>query len=372
MQYSLLTAVKHRVSVGAGLPFNVYDADNKLLLAQGQVISSQANLDALLARGALVDLSALQSTCERIRLASAEQLPHIWRRNLQLLAETLSESGQPSFADALDEATPVVLALIERDKDLAIFQIIKNSDNSQAMQFGVKHALRNAITSYLVAQRLGWQDDESQRVFKVALTMDLSILELQGQMAEQTTTVTPAQRAAIRTHPERSEHMLALAGISDREWLLAVARHHETPDGKGYPHGCRDPGDLALLAQRADAYTAMLTPRQGREAMAADRAGRMMFMQDGTNPMTSALVKEFGLYPPGCFVRLASGETGVVVKRGASVMTPIVAALSTPYGAPLAKPIRRDSSERAYCIHRVLGDSGQLERLPPEALMAFS
>ncbi|MCV2354078.1 hypothetical protein LNV09_07850 [Paucibacter sp. B2R-40] len=371
MQYSLLSAVKHRISVGVGLPFNVYNLDCSLLLARGQILGSQAELDALLQRGSLVDLAELQSPSDLIRLASPEQLPVIWRQSLQQLGAALCASDRPGFVQALDDVTPAVLTLIERDRDLAIFQIIKRMDQ-EPLQYGIRHALHCAITSFLVAQRLGWSDAESHKAFKVGLTMDISILELQAQMAEQKTPVTPAQRAAVHSHPERSEQMLALAGITDSEWLLAVARHHETPDGKGYPHGCREPGDLATLVQRADTYTAMLNPRHGRAAMAADRAGRMMFMQDGSHPMTAALVKEFGLYPPGCFVRLASGETGVVVKRGASVMTPIVAALTTPYGSPLPQPMRRDTAERGYCIHAVLGDRGQLERLPAQALASLA
>jgi hypothetical protein len=368
MQYALLSAIKHQISVGVGLPFNVYHLDRGLLLARGQVLGSQDELDALLQRGALVDLADLQSPSDLIRLASPEQLPGIWHQSLLQLGATLSSSSRPGFAAALDDVLPAVLTLIERDKDLAIFQVIKRHDQ-QSLQYGVKHALHCAITSFLVAQRLGWPDDECHKAFKVALTMDISILDLLGQMSEQKTPLVSAQREAIRAHPQRSEQILSLAGVTDREWLQAVARHHETPDGKGYPHGCREPGDLATLAQRVDTYIAMLNPRHGREAMAADRAGRMMFMQDGTHPVTAALVKEFGLYPPGCFVRLASGETGVVIKRGASVMTPIVAALSTPFGGALAQPIRRDTAERAYCIHNVLGDCGQLDRLAPEALM---
>ncbi|MBT9491836.1 MAG: hypothetical protein IV107_05710 [Paucibacter sp.] len=372
MQYSLLSEVKHRVAVGQGLPFNVYHLDLGLLLARGQVLGSQTQLDALLQRGALVDLADLQSPSDLIRFASPAQLPAIWRQTMLRLGETLmSASNQAGFADALDELTPAVLSLIERDKDLAIFQIIKRND-SERLQYGVKHAVQCAVTSFLVAQRLGWQDSESHKVFKIALTMDISILSLQESLAEQTTALTAEQRAAVQAHPTRSAQMLALAGIVDGEWLQAVARHHETAEGDGYPSGCREPGDMALLAQRADAYTAKLSPRQGRAAMAADRAGRMMFIQDGGHPMTAALIKEFGVYPPGCFVRLASGETGVVVKRGSSVMTPIVAALTSPYGKTLAQAIRRDTAERAYCIHHVLGDCGQLERMPAEALLALS
>ena len=39
-----------------------------------------------------------------------------------------------------------------------------------------------------------------------------------------------------------------------------------------------------------------------------------MFMQDPGHPMTAALVKEFGIYPPGCYVRLVSGENGVALR----------------------------------------------------------
>lgn len=368
MQYSPLCAVRHRISIGVSLPFDVYRKDGSLLLARGQMINSQAELDALLQRGAMVALAALQSPGDVPRHAPAEQLPTIWRHSLNRLADVLSSPEHHGFADAVDAVTPAVLDLIARDKDLAIFQIIKRND-TQAMQFGVRQALQCAIASFLVAQRLGWQDSESSKAFKLGLTMDLSIMELRGQLAEQNTPLTGAQRDAIHGHPAQSEKMLRLAGVDDEELLRAVARHHENPDGSGYPHGCREPGDLAQLAQRAGTYIAMLSRRLGREAMSADRAGRMMFMQDGGHPMTAALVKEFGLYPPGCFVRLASGETGIVVKRGKSVMTPIVAALTTPYGSPLTTPIHRDSAERAYCIHGALADCVRFDRIDTETLL---
>ena len=117
--------------------------------------------------------------------------------------------------------------------------------------------------------------------------------------------------------------MLELSGVTDRDWLDGVADHHVAPDGSGYPAGHHESNDFAALVRRADIYTAKLSPRTTRSAMAADRAGRAMFMYDPGNSMTAALVKEFGVYPPGCFVKLVSGETAVVVKRGPSVVTPL-------------------------------------------------
>jgi len=371
MQFTPLTVVQHRVEIGAPLPFNIRDNDGTLLLARGQWLKTADQREALFNRGALVDLAELRSTAQTIALASPDELPGLWSRCMEALAQTLRNSAQEGFVAALDEATPPVLALLERDKDLAIFQVLRQSGNAN-VQYGVNHAMHAAITGCLVAQRLGWTEADAQRVFKAALTMNISMLELQGQLAVQTSPPTPEQREAILAHPEFSRRMLEISGVTDGDWLAAVEQHHENADGTGYPRGLRDPGDIAALVRRADIYTAKLSPRVGRESITADKAGRMMFMQDPGHPMTAALVKEFGVYPPGCFVRLMSGETGLVVKRGATVMTPIVAVLTSPYGSSLPEPLRRDTAQRDYAVHSVLGHHSVGLMVSTEALLAVA
>ena len=205
-----------------------------------------------------------------------------------------------------------------------------------------------------MAQRLGWTDRDATRAFKAALTMNLSMLALQGELAAQTGPLTEAQRRTIRQHPIRSREMLIQAGVTDVDWLRAVEQHHEKPDGSGYPLALRAPCELATLLQCADVYAAKLSSRAGRDAVAADRAGREIFMSDPNSPVTAALVKEFGIYPPGCFVRLASGESGIVVRRGPTVMAPVVSVMTDATGQALAAPIRRDTGERAHAIVAVV------------------
>ena len=371
MLYSPLSLVKERVALGAPLPFNIRDSDGTLMLARGQMIHCAEQRSALFERGALVDLAELLSSTEQVRHASPAELPALWSRCMDRLGQTLRESAQEGFVDALNEAAAPVLALVERDKDLAIFQVLRQNGNAH-VQYGVNHAMHAAITGCLVAQRLGWAEADTQRVFKAALTMNISMLELQGQLALQAEPPTPEQREAIRAHPEFSRRLLELSGVADVDWLTAVDQHHEQPDGSGYPHGLRQTSDIASLVRRADIYTAKLSPRKSRDALSADKAGRMMFMQEPGHPMTAALIKEFGIYPPGCFVRLMSGETGLVVKRGPTVMTPIVAVLTSAYGASLPQPMRRDTSQRAYAVHSVLGQHAAGLRLSPEMLMAVA
>ena len=375
MQFTALALVKQRIQLGQPLPFHVRDHDGTLLLARGHVIRSTEQREALFARGALVDLAELRNgtsiSTDTIRQAKAAELPALWTKQLDQLGQTLRDSEQDGFVDALAEAAPPVLALIDRDKDLAIFQVLRQQGNA-LVQYGVNHAMQAAITSSLVAQRLGWSEQDRERAFKTALTMNISMLELQGQLALQDSPPSPDQRAAILAHPEFSRSLLEMSGVTDVDWLAAVAQHHESADGSGYPQGLREINDIAALVRRVDIYTAKLSPRKGRDAVSADKAGRMMFMQEPGHPMTAALVKEFGVYPPGCFVRLMSGETGLVVKRGPTVMTPIVAVLTSSHGACLAQPLRRDTAQREYAVHSVLGAHASGLRVSPEMLMAVA
>lgn len=359
MQFAELSQVKHRIKPGAPLPFNVRNADHTLLLARGQRIESAEHLLSLFARGALVDLAELVPTKssadgrDAVKHASRAELPGLWKDALGKVSQVLDLAPDPVFNDALIEAAGPVQALIERDPDLAIFQVLQHSNDAD-QNYGAQRSVQTAITSMLVAQRLGWENEQAELAFKVALTMNLSMLQLQGQLARQNAPLTATQREAIKSHPVRSRQMLELAGISDADWLQAVEQHHEAEDGSGYPSGCSVVGELGALVRRADVYTAKLAPRHTRPALPPDLAGRQMFMQEPAHNITNALVKEFGIYPPGCLVRLVSGELALVVARGPTITTPVVACLTNERGASLPTPVRRQTSARGSAVHSVV------------------
>lgn len=369
MPFTALSTVKQRMAVGRPLPFNVRDQDHSLLLARGQMIQSDDQLAALVERGALVDMDDLQSARDRARQAPRELLPQLWNDGLGRVETALRTLDEGSFQSALDDASEAVLGLVERDPNLAIFQLVTRDANAD-VAYGARRSMHAAICSYLVGHRLGWEAPDLERVFKVALTMNLSMLELQGEMARQRTAPTAAQRAELMTHPMRSVEMLMQAGITDDDWLQAVARHHEQEDGSGYPTGRSDVGDLASLVRRADVYTAKLASRSHRDSLLADQAGRQMFMQDPGHPMTAALVKEFGIYPPGSYVRLESGEIAIVVERGPTVTTPVVACLTTGRGTLLTVPQRVDTSQPRRAVQGVVGERSVSHKLPLDKLLS--
>jgi AraC-like DNA-binding protein len=372
MPYSELATVKHRVIVGQPLPFGVRNADFTLLLARGQVIENHDQLEALMSRGAVVDIQELLTESQRVQMASPQELPALWQRCAAQLADTLQQGGAgEAFKAALEAAAVPAMALIERDPDLAIFQVLRQDQNELA-RYGMDHSMHAGITSVLVARRLGWSETDAQRAFKAALTMNISMLELQGELATQTTPMTREQREAMHAHPWFSTRMLEIAGVTDPDWLDAVATHHDALEGASYPASQRNANELAALIRRADIYVAKLSPRAGRRALPADQAGRALFRQDPKNPMTAALVKEFGVYPPGCFVRLASGETGVVLRRGATVIAPMVAVLTSASGQRLTDPLPRDTSNPAHAVQSLLPDLPEFASVAQSVLAALA
>ena len=222
MQFAQLASVKHRVHLGAPLPFNVRHADQTLLLARGQQVESSEQLEALFERGALVDIAELQTPREEILKAPREQLPGLWARSLNEINQALLAEPDQGFAAALEDASRPVQSLIERDPDLAVFQVLRQGGSAD-LAYGAQRSLQSAITAFLVAQRLGWTIDQAARAFKVGLTMNLSMLELQGQLAGQTAPLSREQREALRVHPAQSVQMLELAFESQFHYAVFYA-----------------------------------------------------------------------------------------------------------------------------------------------------
>ena len=64
----------------------------------------------------------------------------------------------------------------------------------------------------------------------------------------------------------------------------------------------------------------------------------------------AALIKALGVYPPGTFVKLATEEIAVVVRRGTNTTMPKAAVLLNRSGMPTVEHTIRDTSLRDYKV----------------------
>lgn len=73
-------------------------------------------------------------------------------------------------------------------------------------------------------------------------------------------------------------------------------------------------------------------------------------------------------------MQLASGELGVVMRRGAEARTPLVAAVSDTQGRNVTHTLQRDTSDPAYAVTgtAAASDRNLLTRVPPERLYGYA
>jgi HD-GYP domain-containing protein (c-di-GMP phosphodiesterase class II) len=344
------------------LPFGVRDASGRLLLAKGLVVGDQTRLMSLLNRGMYVDAedvkshvrprsssSASRTQANVAEKHSVQRFTTTWNLLQNDLGVLLREPGAPDFLKKVREAAVQVLEFPEEINDQILFLILRH-DHSKTEQYAEAHALHVAALCNLVGRRLGLPNEQRYSLIGAALTMNLSVMNLQARLASHSGRLNPAQRKSIDAHPLDSALLLRTAGLQDANWLVAVEQHHEVPGGGGYPMREKEPTELSQMLRLMDTFSAKHSARAGRAQQPAQKAARDLYAQSGGSPVVAALIKECGIYPPGTYVRLASGELAIVTRRGANVKEPQVAAITHASGEPLTHPLTRDTSEPVRAI----------------------
>lgn len=374
----LLRLPRSKVQLGAPLPWNVRDEQCHLLLSRGHVIESEEQLDALLQRGAFVDVEEVRSSLlvahpgQHQAAAAPANLFAYWDQTTDELKKLLTHiEKQADFSDHVDRLARHIVELVDLNPDYGIYRCVRQ-DHEQHFYYGYLHAVHVATLAILMARHLEWGTGRMMSLVKAALTMNLSILDLQGKIASHDDPVTDKLRAMIRQHPAESVALLEKAGVKDADWLSAIAQHHERRDGSGYPSGCTDICDMAAALRVADVFIAKISPHTLRPTLSPQEAVRDLYREDQGGPLSTAVIKAFGIYPPGDFVKLASGELGIVVQRTENSKAPIVASITDTNGHPVTRTLRHDTSQAEFAIQGRVTDKALLKHLAPERLYGFS
>jgi len=262
---------------------------------------------------------------------------------LQSLSERLdrlllSPQADGDFPATLHSLTVELDALMSTDVDLGVFEVVRISPDKLS-RYGSLHSLHTACVVWLVAHRKEWTLPKRLCALKAALTMNLAVTALQTTLALQVGPLDDAQRQSIREHPLESEALLRSLGVTDEDWLTAVAQHHEQPDGLGYPMGVSRVTDLADVLRTCDVFCAKMSPRTGRPAMLSPTAAMSIFHQRSANKFGASVVSTIGVFPPGALVSLNTGEQAIVTARTTDPLRPMVALLTDERGQPLDAPV---------------------------------
>lgn len=237
---------------------------------------------------------------------------------LQCLAAPLLQ------AEDLEALLARIQALASSSVDGAIASIMLGAWQDYTAQ----HAINAALLACLLGQALQLPADEQHSLTLAALCMNLGSAGLHNELSHHDGPLSTAQRKQIQIHPLVSSALLYELGYQQPLLHQCLLGHHERPDGNGYPFRllADDISPLALLLRMIDISTAKLMPRSYRQAVPAQRALAQLYTQQTDEQFdavhTAQLVKLLGVYPSGSFVRLASGDTAMVVAQGEQLNRP--------------------------------------------------
>lgn len=365
---SMFQLLATQIGMGVPMPFDAFDAQGKLLLRKGFVIESTQQLERLLERGLYSEEDPAQWMASRRstpQAAAAAPLPTGQKVPVfALLAQThdhlnalLTEARPADFALRVDALAAQLQRCYRLDADAAIASI----QMFHGGRYCIRRMVQSAILIELLLSNLGTDADQRRLVMCAALTMNISMLELQDAMVIQNTPPTDAQREAVKAHPRTGAALLRSLGVEDATWLAIVGQHHETVDGQGYPDGLSG-AQITHFAQclsLADRYGAMATGRAYREPALPNVVLKKIFMEKDKSvdaTLAGLLVKCVGIYPPGSIVALANGDIAVVVKRTQNANQPVVRCVKTHQNEVLERPRKRLTSEPAYAITRLVSN----------------
>lgn len=387
------------IRIGQPLPFALRDEGGVLLAHKGYVVSSRSELELVIGRRSSLFIDVAES--ESHLRAYVGKLHHLVRQDrplrqiagaqilasdldshhdvtddgepdwleLQNQAHTMLRDGNPaSFRERLDKLQAQLSGHSHSNPDGALFALIYLS-GSELQLYSATHAMLVSVMCGVAAREvLKWPAALELTLCQAALTMNVGMTELQDRLALQKEAPSPEQQVQIEQHPARAVRLLEQLGVTERRWLEAVRDHRTKTPG---PLAARTEGQrMARLIQRADVFAARLAPRAARAPESPASAMQASYFDENRqiDEAGAALIKAVGIYSPGSFVRLASNEIAVVIKRGANTTTPRVAVVINRSGMPTGELSVRDTSQPEFRIassvaHREVKVQIQLERL---------
>ena len=386
--------------MGEALPFPLRDAGGRLLLAADVRMDDAKTFAALQATelfaadhessewrsrlGSALDTAVRQNATleqiadtrapvERTRSTGpAKGLGEQWGDLAAVLDVTLRDlRADTPWMSRLMAVHERASGLAEQRLDASLYHLIYSAGNSTD-RYSSKHGLLCLLVAIATANMLGWDSGLVNSLSIAALTMNVSMRQLQDQLAASNLPVTAAKLVVIQQHPEQSAKMLRKAGVVDPVWLEIVRLHHDASLKDRPLDELTLPQRAAQLLRRVDIFTAKLSRRAARGPMSPVQAAREACLGPSGTPdeIGAALLKAVGLYPPGSFVELVNGEICIVVARGSSANQPLVAVLIGGDGAHCGNAAQRDTNDRRFAVIGAVSAATVRVTPPHELLMA--
>ncbi len=130
------------------------------------------------------------------------------------------------------------------------------------------HSTRVANYSKLIAENMGFSEEEVERIHHIALLHDIGKIAVPDAILNKADKLTPEEYEIMKKHAQDGYDVLKEIG-SYPDMAIGAGYHHERINGQGYPHGCT--GEQIPLTARivavADTFDTMNSTRPYRKKL---------------------------------------------------------------------------------------------------------
>jgi hypothetical protein len=145
----LLRLCTQHIRLNHPLPWNVHNEPGQLLLSKGFVLTSQDQIDALLARGMYVDQDEYEQqarkAAEAVSVAKVDPFT-LWSNILKTVAQVLLRPDSPTFVTEIGQVSGTIQKAMKDDIEIGSFEML----HGQPVGYAVMHSLQTAFVACLV------------------------------------------------------------------------------------------------------------------------------------------------------------------------------------------------------------------------------
>ena len=334
---------------GSGFFVNFADRSDRQLL-----ITERAYLNQLQKRlsdqSPLGELLKVQLSYANSFVDDAEQRSLDWLDLIEVCNAMLRTRDANFFNRRLDGIASILSHQLSTNPDEALLALFYLSERNERLYSASHCMLVCAICVLTASTVLRWSATDVDLLMRCALTMNIGMVDLQDDLTQQQGPVDMSQQFLIKEHTNLSVYILEMFGVVDKKWLTIVRLHHKSVQDP--LQSVFDSDRIIGLLNRADIFAAKLAPRISRDAQPSSVAMQSIYIgaQAKTDVVGAAIIKAVGIYRPGSFVKLASGEVALVIRRSRNTTTPMVAVVLNRNGVPVVAMAVRDTSDKRYAV----------------------
>lgn len=219
---------------------------------------------------------------------------------------------------AIREAQELVDYLSDQLKqaDQITLHLMDDSTREEGLYY---HSLNVATLSMLMAKRCNKSEDEIKLIGMAAIFHDIGKIKLPTQILRKTEPLTKPEENLYQMHPIYGLKLLDLMNNFPYRAKEIILKHHERLDGSGYPKGVAGDqiDDLTQLLSVIDEYDYICNPLlRAKQPVPPYTALSFLFKhrsQKLNKRYIQLLIKQLGIYPPGCVVELSNGHVGLIM-----------------------------------------------------------